>query len=464
MTQAPQIQVIGGGLAGCEATWQLAQAGLRVNLKEMKPIKRTPAQTSDKLAELVCSNSLRSQNPMNAVGLLKEEMLRLDSLIIRAAIASAVPAGDALAVNRIAFSTSVEQALDNHPLVTRTNEECLTLPKETPTIVATGPLTADALARDIAQATGQERLYFYDAVAPIIHGDSLNHDIIFAASRYGKGDGDDYLNCPLNKEQYETFLEALLAGECMPLHEFEKPKYFQGCMPIEVIAATGPETLRFGSMKPVGLPDPKTGKETYAVVQLRKEDVEGRCYNIVGFQTKLKYPEQKRIFRMIPGLENANFARLGAIHRNTYLDSPNLLDERMRLKTHLNIRFAGQITGVEGYVESAAHGLLTARFTAADLLGQSFEAPPNNTALGALHGHVIGRDRLPKRPHEPHNVHWGMFPNIKVKGPRKKQTKKRLRIEQGKAAFEDWAIQGAITLKPGHWVDASLETMRQEVN
>jgi len=445
MTQT--VRIIGAGLAGCEAAWQLAQAGIPVVLHEMKPTRRTPAQNSDRLGELVCSNSLRSQNPLNAVGLIKEEMWRLGSLIIRAATENRVPAGDALAVEREAFSQCIEDAIANHPLIERRNEVVETLPTEGHTIVSTGPLTASELAADIARATGQERLYFYDAIAPIISGDSLNRDIVFAASRYGKGDGDDYLNCALNKEQYESFLDALLEGECMPLHDFEEPKYFQGCLPIEVIAASGRETLRFGAMKPVGIDDPKTGRYPYALLQLRKEDPDGQAYNIVGFQTKLKYPEQKRIFRMIPGLEDAEFLRLGAIHRNTYLDSPALLDNKMRLKSHPHIRFAGQITGVEGYVESSAHGLMTAKILAADILGTPLTAPPRATALGALWEHVGGKHRLEGRAHEPQNINWAMFPPP-PEGTKKRE-KKRLRVLNAVDAIEAWAGEHHLTLEPG---------------
>ncbi len=441
------VRIIGAGLAGCEAAWQLAEAGIAVTLHEMKPKRRTAAQNSDKLGELVCSNSLRSRNPLNAVGLIKEEMRRLDSLIIRAATENRVPAGDALAVEREGFSDTIERAIDEHPLIERHSEVVETLPADGHTIVSTGPLTATELARDIAEATGRERLYFYDAIAPILSGDSLNRDIVFAASRWGKGDGDDYLNCPMNKEEYEAFLAALLEGECMPLHEFEEPKYFQGCLPVEVVASSGPETLRFGAMKPVGIDDPRTGRYPYALVQLRKEDPDGQAYNMVGFQTKLKYPEQKRIFRMIPGLEDAQFLRLGAIHRNTYLDSPSLLDQRMRLKSRPHIRFAGQITGVEGYVESSAHGLMTARLLAADILGKTLPAPPRDTALGALWAHVTGSHRLEGRAHEPQNINWAMFP-APPEGTKKRE-KKRLRVLKSIAVIETWAKEHGLELEPG---------------
>jgi methylenetetrahydrofolate--tRNA-(uracil-5-)-methyltransferase len=429
--------VIGAGLAGCEAAWQLARSGVSVCLVEMKPTERTPAQTTDGFAELVCSNSLRSQNPNNAVGLLKEEMAALDSLIIAAAVENKVPAGDALAVERTGFSATIQAKLRSHPRIRIEQRRVDTLPgpESGQVVVATGPLTASALAQDVLRATGRDRLYFYDAIAPIVSGDSIDRTIAFEASRYGKGEGSDYLNCPLDQAQYEAFIDALLAAECMPLHEFEEPKFFQGCMPAEVVAAQGRETLRYGAMKPVGLRDPRTDKRPYAVLQLRKEDAEAQAYNLVGFQTKLKYPEQTRVFRMIPGLQSAEFLRLGAVHRNTYIDSPSLLDDRMRLKSHPHVRFAGQITGVEGYVESAAHGLITGLFLASDILPAPFVAPPRSCALGALLGHVRGDTRLPGRPHEPHNINWAMFP--RVEGVRKREMK-AARVAHARERFTAW--------------------------
>lgn len=447
MAQA-EVVVVGGGLAGSEAAWQLAHRGIRVRLLEMKPQRRTPAQVSDWLGELVCSNSLRSNNVMNAVGLLKEEMRRLGSLVIQAAQSSRVPAGDALAVDRQAFATFITEHIEQHPNIERRAEVVTELPQQTPTIVATGPLTADELASSIARITGQERLYFYDALAPIVSGESLNRDIIYAASRYGKGDGDDYLNIPLDREAYATFVDALLNAESMPSHSFEQAKYFEGCMPMEVVAARGRDALRYGCMKPVGLPDPRTGREPYAVVQLRKEDAAGQAYNLVGFQTKLKYPEQKRILRALPGLEDAEFLRLGAIHRNTYLDSPNLLDGRMRLRAQTNVRFAGQITGVEGYVESAAHGLVNALLLSSELLKQHaspMPPPPAETALGALWRHVTGEVRLAGRPHEPANVNWSMFPPLPGV---KKWARKATRVKHAGAALEQWAAAGQLALAP----------------
>ena len=444
------ITVLGAGLAGSEAAWQLAQAGLPVRLIDMKPQVRTPAQVSDFCAELVCSNSLRSSNVQNAVGLLKEEMRRLGSLIITLALRHRVPAGDALAVDRVAFGTAVTAALDTHPLITRVCERVTQLPpaeSPAPTIIATGPLTDSDLAQQIAAVSGQERLYFYDAIAPIIAADSIDRSIAFAASRWGKGEGSDYLNCPMNAQEYNAFLDALLGAECMPLHAFEEAKYFQGCLPVEVVANNGREALRFGCCKPVGLDDPRTGRWPHAVVQLRQEDIAGQAFNLVGFQTKMKYPEQQRVLRMIPGLQNAEFLRYGAIHRNTYLDSPTLLDDCMRLRAAPHLRFAGQITGVEGYVESAAHGLLTARLLARELLGTPLGAPPQATALGALWQHVRGTHRLPGRAHEPQNVNWSMFPPPPEHV--RKSTVKAFRVQRAIAALEAWAADCQVALAPG---------------
>lgn len=450
-TTTPTVTVIGAGLAGCEAAWQLAQGGIRVRLIEMKPAKKTPAQNGDYLAELVCSNSLRSMQITNAVGLLKEEMRRLGSLIIQHAHTARVPAGDALAVDREIFGRGITEAISTHPNIERISDEVTALPPAShgPVIVATGPLTADALAQDIAAATSRDRLYFYDAIAPILSGDSIDRSIVFAASRYGKGDGDDYLNCPMTQPEYDAFIDAILQGECMPLHAFEEPRYFQGCLPIEVLAHSGRETLRFGTMKPVGLRDPRTGQRPHAVVQLRKEDQHGQAYNIVGFQTKLKYPEQQRIFRMIPGLAQAEFLRLGAIHRNTYLDSPAVLDHRMALRTQPHIHFAGQITGVEGYVESAAHGLMTALLLRAELQGRPLSAPPSTCAIGALWHHVTGDHRMPGRPHEPQNVNWSMFPpQDDNMGKKNKVEAKNKRVVRAVKALEAWATDANMHLLP----------------
>lgn len=445
-TRAWDVTVVGAGLAGCEAAYQLAERGLTVRLVEMKPARRTPAQATDRLAELVCSNSLRSNNPNNAVGLLKEEAFRLGSLVLRAAYEARVPAGDALAVDRTQFATFIESALHGHPRIRMESRVVTTLPDavDGPCIIATGPLTADELAHDLVRVTGHERLYFYDALAPIVAGDSIDTTVAFSASRWGKGEGSDYLNCPLDKPQYLAFVEALLTAEHMPHHAFEEPKYFSGCQPIEVIAASGVDALRYGPMKPVGLDDPRTGRWPYAVVQLRREDKAGQAWNLVGFQTKLKWPEQQRIFRTLPGLERAEFLRLGVMHRNTYLDSPALLDERMRLTTRPHLSFAGQITGVEGYVESAAHGLLTALLLASDLRLTPLEPPPATTALGALYRHVRGLDRLPGRPHEPQNVNWGMTPPLDERV--RKRDAKAARLARARHAFEQWAATQQLAL------------------
>lgn len=439
--------VIGAGLAGSEAAWQLACANINVTLIEMKPVQRTPAQVSDHFAELVCSNSLRSKNVQNAVGCLKDEMYRLDSLIVHTALAHQVPAGDALAVDRHTFGQAIDRILHTHPRIHVQHQQIdkLPTPDQGPCIVATGPLTSDGLAQAITDATGQDRLYFYDALAPIIAADSIDQDTVFAASRWDKGCGDDYLNCPMDKEAYEKFYTFLLQAESMPAHSFESPKYFQGCLPVEVIAATGIDALRFGPMKPAGLTHPKTGRWPYAVVQLRCEDVDKQAYNLVGFQTKLKYPEQKRLLALIPGLERAEILRYGAMHRNTYLDSPHLLDAQLRLKTQPHLRFAGQITGVEGYVESAASGLMAGRFLAAQLHQQTLSTPPLTTAIGALLGHVRGEQRLENRPHEPQNVNWSMVPPLTERSP--KSERKRLRRERAVTALAAWANAENIALR-----------------
>lgn len=443
-----RVTVIGGGLAGVEVAWRLAESGLDVRLLDQKPAERSPAAVSDDLAELVCSNSLRSMNLQNAVGLLKEEMRRLGSLVIRAALDARVPAGDALGVDRVVFGRAITEALRRHPRIRVETRRVDALPDaaDGTTVIATGPLTAAALAQDIARVTGRERLYFYDAIAPVVAAESIDRERVFAASRYGKGGGDDYLNCPFDKEQYDAFIAAVLAADKYPLHAFEEPRYFQGCMPLEVVAESGHDALRYGAMKPVGLCDPRTGKRPWAVVQLRQEDKDAQAFNLVGFQTKMRHGEQQRVFRMIPGLEHAELLRLGAIHRNTYLDSPNLLDERMRLRALPHLRFAGQVTGVEGYVESAAHGLLTALLLVSDLAGTPLAPPPVECALGALHGHVLGLTRLPGRAHEPANVNWSMMPPPPP-GTRKNETKP-VRLARAITAFERWAGEAGLSLAP----------------
>ena len=416
MNRQKPIIVIGGGLAGCEAAWQLARRGKAVILYEMKPERFSPAHTSEHLAELVCSNSLRSNIPGNAVGLLKEEMRLMDSLIIEAADATAVPAGKALAVDRTEFSRTIENKLLSQKDMEIIRKEITAIPTDGPVIIATGPLTSDALAQSIADVTGGgEYLYFYDSIAPILEGDSLDHGLIFRASRYSDGEGD-YLNCPLEKDEYERFWKELSEGACVPLKTFEDLICFEGCLPVEVIAGRGINTLCFGPMKPVGLVNPKTGRPPYAVVQLRQENREGTLFNMVGFQTKLTWPEQQRIFRMIPGLERAEFARHGSMHRNTFINSPILLRETLQLRTRDNLYFAGQITGVEGYVESAAVGLIAGISAYCYSEGRKMAPPPETTALGALVNHITGKD---SKNYQPMNVNFGLFPPLSGRVPKK---------------------------------------------
>ena len=432
------IHIIGGGLAGSEAAWQLAEAGLRVRLSEMRGGgDMTPAHDSDRLAEMVCSNSFRSDDAENnAVGLLHQEMRRLGSLIMRSADTHKVPAGSALAVDREAFADEVTRAIAGHANIEVVRERIDALPDH-PAIIATGPLTGSTLAEAIAAETGQDALAFFDAIAPIVHRDSIDMDIAWMAARWDKG-GKDYVNCPMDKGQYEDFVAALNAGEKTEFKEWEKDTpYFEGCMPIEVMAERGVETLRFGPMKGVGLDNPRTGRWPYACVQLRQDNKLGTLWNMVGFQTKLKHGEQVRIFRTIPGLEKAEFARLGGIHRNSFINSPKLLDGELRLKTRPNIRFAGQITGCEGYVESAAVGILAARFAASELRGEPMPPPPVETAMGALLGHITGG--ADAETFQPMNVNFGLMPPLT--GPRtKKADRKKLYTERARAAFEAWLL------------------------
>ncbi|MCW6530591.1 MULTISPECIES: methylenetetrahydrofolate--tRNA-(uracil(54)-C(5))-methyltransferase (FADH(2)-oxidizing) TrmFO [Sphingomonas] len=429
------IHIVGGGLAGSEAAWQLAEAGFRVRLSEMRGGgDTTPAHQSDSLAELVCSNSFRSDDAeSNAVGLLHQEMRALGSLIMRAGDAHRVPAGSALAVDRDGFSAGVTEALAAHPNITIVRERVDALP-EGPAIIATGPLTAPALAEAIGAETGKESLAFFDAIAPIVHRETIDMSVAWFQSRWDKGDGKDYINCPLDKEQYAAFVAALLAAEKTEYRGWENVPYFEGCMPIEVMAERGPETLRFGPMKPVGLDDPRTGRWPYAVVQLRQDNATGTLWNIVGFQTKLKHAEQVRLFRTIPGLEQAEFARLGGLHRNTFLRSPELLDPELRLKSRPAIRFAGQVTGCEGYIESAAVGLLAGRFAAAELAGKPLAPPPVETALGALLHHITGA--AVAETYQPMNVNFGLFPPIE--GRTRKADRKRMYTDRARTALAAW--------------------------
>ena len=431
MTSVPQITVIGGGLAGCEAAWQAAERGVPVTLREMKPHRYSPAHGSPDLAELVCSNSFRGESLENAVGLLKEELRRLGSLFMAAADATRVPAGGAVAVDRELFARHITAAIEGHPLITLVREEVAELPDGI-VIVAAGPLTSDPLAASLRPLVGDD-LYFYDAIAPIVSADSLDMTRIFRASRYGKGDGDDYLNCPLEREEYERFVAGLLAGEKVAPRDFEKAVHFEGCMPVEELAARGIETLRFGPMKPVGLNDPRTGREPHAVVQLRQENREATLYNLVGFQTKMTYPEQRRIFRTIPGLEGAEFVRLGSLHRNTFINAPTVLTPTQQAKTEPRIFFAGQITGVEGYVESAASGFLAGVNATLLARGEVPSVPPPTTALGALVTHITSAD---SRHFQPMNVNYGLFPPLPGR-VKKKERRGRL-AERALADLQGW--------------------------
>ncbi len=436
------VHIIGGGLAGSEAAWQLARAGVPVVLHEMRPVRETDAHQTEGLAELVCSNSFRSDDmEFNAVGLLHEEMRRCDSLIMAAAGEHSVPAGGALAVDRDEFSQAVTAALEAEPLIEIQREEIAGLPPADwdSVIVATGPLTSPALSKAVLELSGEESLAFFDAIAPIVHKDSIDFSKAWFQSRYDKGDGKDYINCAMDEAQYEAFIDALLAGDMTEFKDWEKDTpYFEACLPIEVMAERGRETLRFGPMKPVGLTDPNSDRRSHAVVQLRQDNALGTLYNIVGFQTKLKHGAQATIFRMIPGLENAEFARLGGIHRNTFLNSPRLLDGVMRLKADPRMRFAGQITGVEGYVESAAMGLIAGRFAAAERLGVTIVPPPPTTAMGALLAHITGG--ADAATFQPMNVNFGLFPPVpppegkrKIKGrDRKKAMSDRALVDLAK--------------------------------
>jgi methylenetetrahydrofolate--tRNA-(uracil-5-)-methyltransferase len=432
------IHIIGGGLAGSEAAWQLAEAGARVRLSEMRGGgDTTPAHETDALAEMVCSNSFRSDDAEhNAVGLLHQEMRALNSLIMRAGDRHRVPAGSALAVDREAFAEEVTRTIEQHPNITVIRERIDTLPDH-PAIFATGPLTGSKLAETIAAETGEGALAFFDAIAPIVHHDSIDMEVAWMAARWDKG-GKDYINCPLDRPQYEDFVAALFDAEKMPFKDWEKDTpYFEGCMPIEVMAERGPETLRFGPMKGVGLDNPRTGRWPYAVVQLRQDNKLGTLWNMVGFQTKLKHGEQVRIFRTIPGLENAEFARLGGIHRNSFINSPRLLDRELRLKSKPNIRFAGQITGCEGYIESAAIGILAARFAAAELRSDTVPPPPVETAMGALLAHITGGAEA--ETFQPMNVNFGLMPPLP--GRWKRADRKKGYTDRARAALAEWLEQ-----------------------
>lgn len=430
----PSVTIIGGGLAGCEAAWQLLRRGHAVHLHEMKPQKFSPAHKMEELAELVCSNSLKSNSLDNAPGLLKEEMRRFNSLIITAADKTALAAGTALAVDRLQFAQNVEFQLKQQKQFSLTRGEVTVIPRDRLTIIATGPLTSDALSQEIALLLGSSYLYFYDAIAPIVEADSIDMNKVYWASRYDKGT-PDYLNCPLSEDQYKRFRQELLDGEKVAAKEFEEVKHFEGCLPIEILASRGEDTLAFGPMKPVGLVDPKTGLLPYAVVQLRRENSSASLFNLVGFQTKLTWPAQRRIFRLIPGLENAKFARMGSIHRNTYIHSPSLLAPSLQLKTDNNIFFAGQITGVEGYTESTAMGLLTGLNAAAILEGKKLQPPPATTAIGSLLNYITSAEQAGH--FQPMNINFGLLEPM----PRKKIRKRErniLYVNRALQSLQEW--------------------------
>jgi methylenetetrahydrofolate--tRNA-(uracil-5-)-methyltransferase len=435
MTENASTIIIGGGLAGCEAAWQLLKRGCAVTLYEMKPLCFSPAHKSPNLAELVCSNSLRSNALENAVGLLKEEMRRTGSLIMEAADMTAVPAGSALAVDRSKFSLYIEQKLAHSSQLKIIRKEVTDIPKDMPVIIATGPLTSPALAQSISGLTMSDYLYFYDAISPIIEGDSIDYGKVFRASRYESGDGD-YLNCPMDKEEYEGFRRLLIEGETTLLRDFEEMKCFEGCLPIEVIAERGTNTLAYGPMKPVGLINPITGKQPYAVVQLRQENLSATLFNMVGFQTRLTRQGQKRIFRSIPGLGNAEFARFGSMHRNTFINSPVLLRNTLQLHKDNNIYFAGQITGVEGYVESAAMGLIAGISASCLILGKEMRPPPETTAHGALLNYITRADH---KTFQPMNINFGIFPSLAAKAAKRERGK--LYARRALLDLEKWLME-----------------------
>ena len=433
------ITVVGGGFAGVEAAWAAANQGVKVYLYEMRPVKMTPAHKTDYLAELVCSNSFKSKLPTTPAGQLKAEMVALGSLVIQAGEKHSVPGGEALAVDREKFALEITQKITEHPFIEVRREEFLPENIEKalskgPLILAGGPLFSQPMAKWLAENTGQENLYFYDAVSPVVETSSLNHDLIFAQSRYQKGEGDDYLNCPFTKEQYFAFVEALVQSEQVPLHAFEEPKFFQGCMPIEEIAKKGTNSLAFGNFKPVGLVDPKTGHRPYAALQLRPENREKTLYSLVACQNRMKWGEQKRVFQMVPGLEDAEFIRFGVIHRNTYIESPKVLQSNLELKDHPGIYVAGQLTGVEGYVESAAMGILAGIEASRKIQGLSSIHPPRASAYGSLIAHL--QDSTP-RDFAPMNINWGIFPEPEI-AIKDKNKRRKFKLLKAKEAFLDW--------------------------
>jgi len=429
-----EIIVIGGGLAGVEAAWQAANAGARVKLYEMRPVRQTPAHRTDKLAEIVCSNSLKSDEPGSASHLLKEELRRGDSLVMRAAEHARVPAGAALAVDRQQFADYVTSQIESHPNIKIVREEITSLPTADVSIIATGPLTSEALTKQIMRLTGDDQLYFYDAIAPIVAADSIDQSVAFKAARYGKG-GDDYLNCPLNEEEYARFYGELTNANSVPLQRFEETRWFEACLPIEELARRGVDTLRYGPMKPVGLIDPRTGREPYAAVQLRQENLMADAYSMVGFQNHLRYGEQARVLRLIPGLERAEFLQFGQIHRNTYINGPRVLQPTMQMRSHPNILFAGQITGVEGYVESVAMGWLAGRNAARLLYSEELLIAPTRSAIGALARYVSSAET---KNYQPVNITFALLEPLTPEQARSVRRKRERHMLQVKLALERW--------------------------
>src|SRR5215471_15165895 len=431
------ITVIGGGLAGSEAAWQAAERGIKVVLYEMRPGLNTAAHRTANLGEIVCSNSLKSDEPGTAPYLLKEELRRAGSLLVHIAHQNSVPAGTALAVDREKFSAEVTRAIRNHPNIELVREEASSIPEEGPVIIATGPLTSPALSSSIAQLTRTEHLYFFDAISPVVDADSINHEVVFRAARYGKG-GDDYINCPLNEEEYGRFYEALTGAESVPLHEFERTPYFEACLPIEELASRGRDTLRYGPMKPTGLVDPRTGKQPFAAVQLRQENLLADSYNLVGFQNHLKYGAQKQVLRLIPGLENAEFIRFGQIHRNTFICGPAILDATLRMKHNRGVLFAGQISGVEGYIEAIATGLMAGTHAAELARGRTPQSPPRHTAMGSLTNYIAN---APTGNFQPMNITFALLPALEEadrRRLRRKADRRKLQVEIALRHFEEW--------------------------
>jgi methylenetetrahydrofolate--tRNA-(uracil-5-)-methyltransferase len=437
MNNEPRITVIGGGLAGSEAAWQAAERGVRVRLYEMRPVRPTPAHQSANLSEIVCSNSLKTDEPGTAPYLLKEELRRAGSLLINIAHKTAVPAGAALAVDRERFAEEVTRRITSHPHIEVIREEVKALPSDEPVVIATGPLTSPALIDEITRLTGAGQLYFYDAISPVVDAETINYEVVFRAARYGKG-GDDYLNCPFNEEEYDRFYDALIAADSVPLHEFEQTMYFEGCLPIEEIARRGRDTLRYGPMKPVGLRDPRTDRQSWAVVQLRQENLLADSYNLVGFQNHLKFGEQRRVLRLIPGLEQSEFIRFGQIHRNTFICAPAVLNETLQMRENPRVLFAGQISGVEGYIEAMATGLMAGVHAAEIARDQVPLSPPRRTAMGSLTNYIANAET---KNFQPMNITFALLPSLdeaERRRVKKKIDRHRLQVELALRDFEEW--------------------------